>query len=170
MVTKLYSLDLSLLLYLISKRRQLLTHVMVALTRLGDGPFWGLLAAILLLAHSNGTLIVLQLLLAFTLELSIYAITKRRVRRLRPFDFLPLVSSLVLPPDQYSFPSGHTAAAFVVLIIVGSHIGFLLPLLIPLAVGIGISRVYLGVHYPSDVIAGALLGIVCGLIALKILG
>jgi undecaprenyl-diphosphatase len=71
----------------------------------------------------------------------------------------------VHPADEFSFPSGHTAAAFVMVSILGSFYPVLLLPLVILASFIGISRVYLGVHYPSDVLAGAILGIVCGGVA-----
>ena len=64
------------------------------------------------------------------------------------------VWGLIAPPDEFSFPSGHTAAAFVMVTVIGMHFVAGGVLLLPVAMTIGVSRVYPGVHYPSDVLAG----------------
>lgn len=91
---------------------------------------------------------------------------KHLVARSRPFDVIAALHPLISKPTDYSFPSGHTACSFAV--------GFLLFRKLPkkfdipcllLAILIGFSRIYVGVHYPSDVIAGAVSGIVIGYVA-----
>jgi len=83
------------------------------------------------------------------------------VRRARPwFDI-----NAAIPPDRFSFPSGHTAAAFAIaLSLLGAAPALVIPALI-LAFAVGFARIYLGVHYPIDVVFGALLGCFTGLIA-----
>ena len=128
---------------------------------MGDGYVWvGVCVAALFV--EGGFAIFRQLAVAFTIELAVYRVVKARVSRPRPFVAMPSVRMLLAPPDEFSFPSGHTAAACVILVVLGTASNFLiLPLMTVVAV-IGISRVYLGVHYPTDVLAGAVLGSVSG--------
>lgn len=92
---------------------------------------------------------------------------KHLFHRLRPFETLPGVRLLVAPLHSFSFPSGHAANAFAAGLVLARKIpGLALPAL-SLAVAIAFSRVYVGVHYPLDILAGALLGAVCALLVLK---
>ena len=143
------------------RRYALLTACMKGATRLGNGVAWAVLAAAFLFLR-NGMTTFRQLVLAFALELTAYKVLKMRVSRVRPFVALPAVAMLIALPDEFSFPSGHTAAAFLVATVVGFSCAALFFPLLALAMLIGISRVYLGVHYPTDVVAGAVLGSVAG--------
>lgn len=148
------------------RRSASLDLLMKGATRLGDGQAWIVLSLVLLFIE--GELVFKQLGLAFAIELTAYKFAKRLFSRPRPFVSLHDVTMLVLPPDEFSFPSGHTAAAFAVATVAGFCIPGLLVPLILVAMLIGLSRVYLGVHYPSDVAAGAVLGGLSGIIALVI--
>lgn len=88
-------------------------------------------------------------------------IVKRTVGRPRPAT-LGGVSALAAEPDRFSFPSGHSAAAMAVAIAYGSSIPPLLPLLVALAVLVGLSRAILGVHYLGDIVAGQVLALLAG--------
>lgn len=131
-------------------------------SRCGDGYLWVVISLVVLVFAEAGGHIFLQLAVGYALELGAYKILKRSFNRPRPFVHIPEVTMLILPPDEFSFPSGHTAAAFVMATIMGVAFPPTLVLLVPLAMTIGISRVYLGVHYPTDVIAGTCLGIAAG--------
>jgi undecaprenyl-diphosphatase len=90
---------------------------------------------------------------------------KRSLSRPRPDSALAGFEALSENPDRFSFPSGHTAAAFSVAVaFAGEPFGLGVAALL-LASGIGLSRVYLGAHFPSDVGAGAVLGSLAGLAA-----
>ena len=88
-------------------------------------------------------------------------ILKPSVARIRPYDVIP--KALLIPKmGDFSFPSGHTLHSFLLATCIG---GFFSKAKIPLyafALLMGFSRLYLYVHYPSDVIAGAILGIIIG--------
>ncbi|ENY72557.1 phosphatase PAP2 family protein [Aeromonas diversa] len=130
----------------------------------GDGPLYALVAAAALWSDAESHWHwVRVLLLAFALELPCYLLLKNLIRRRRPAG-LPV---FITPSDRYSLPSGHTAAAFLVAVVLGSlYSSLLLPLLVWAAL-VGASRLLLGVHYPSDLLAGALLGSGCARLALE---
>lgn len=90
---------------------------------------------------------------------------KLLVRRRRPAGEH---SPLIRVPRSTSFPSGHSASAFAFATGAGAELPSLLPLLAPLAVAVAYSRVHTGVHYPSDVAAGAAIGIGSGLLAARL--
>lgn len=83
---------------------------------------------------------------------------KRTVRRRRPGDDIQALE----PPDRFSFPSGHTAAAFAIALSMFGAVPLLAPVFIAVAVVVGYARMYLGVHYPVDVLAGTFIGVFTG--------
>lgn len=141
------------------------------ITHSADGYGYGVLVALLVVVDSAAArAVVLPALAAFSLELPGYRLLKRWVRRPRPCHALPGVHHLVVPPDRFSFPSGHTAAAVIVAILVSVHLPAVMMPLAIWAAAVGVSRVYLGVHFPSDVLAGALFGWGCAGFGLWLLG
>lgn len=100
----------------------------------------------------------LQSMIALTASHIPVAIFKRKLHRLRPYLVLPKANVVPKPLKDHSFPSGHTTAIFSVTVPFMIASPLLSIALLPLAVMIGLSRIYLGLHYPSDVIAGGLVG------------
>lgn len=134
-------------------------------SRLGDGPLYAALGMVLLLADGGrGAIFFSHALAAFALELPLYVLLKNLIRRPRPSDAGEPLQAFIQPSDRFSFPSGHTAAAFVMATLVLIHYpAWMLPAVL-LAPAIGLSRVMLGVHYPSDIFAGAGLGALCAVV------
>lgn len=136
----------------------------------GDGYLY-LIVGMLLWAFEpkDGAIFLYTALLAYALELPVYVILKKLFKRQRPCDLLTNFSAHVTPSDKFSLPSGHTAAAF----LMASLIAFFYPsvtvLVYTWAATIGLSRVMLGVHYPSDIFAGAALGLTISFLSLSIL-
>jgi len=144
--------------------------LMILATRAGDGWLWYSLGlAILIFGDHDRVAAVFAGTAATSIGLIIYTITKRTTRRFRPCLVEPNRWAAILPPDQYSFPSGHTIAAFAITLSVGQ---FYDPLFFPLlltAVLIATSRIMLGMHYLSDVIVGMVLGGALGHLAFRLL-
>lgn len=84
---------------------------------------------------------------------------KNSLRRKRPAESLVTLKALIVASDKFSFPSGHTSAASLYTAVMYIHFPILGSVLMVWALGVGISRIILGVHYPSDIVAGASLGI-----------
>jgi undecaprenyl-diphosphatase len=96
----------------------------------------------------------------------IVQVIKRTVGRPRPSRGIA-TTALVAEPDRFSFPSGHAAAAMSVAFIYASGFPSMALPLVVLAVGIGMSRVFLGVHYPGDVIIGQIIAVLTGVVILQ---
>ena len=134
--------------------------IMVLITRLGDmGAIW--VAPGIILTCSKEQRRVGAELLATLASCGIInsLIIKNIVDRTRPFDIHMWLDVLINKPTDFSFPSGHTASSFAAAYIINKNYGkkFGIPAY-TLATAIGLSRVTVGVHYPSDVIAGAAVG------------
>lgn len=129
------------------------------ISRTGDGPLYCVAAlAILWLDAGRGMAFVGAGLIAYALDVSLYLIMKNLIKRDRPAVKLETYQPWITPSDQFSFPSGHTAAAFLFAGLATIFYPAFAPFCYLWASLIGASRVLLGVHYPSDIAAGALLG------------
>ena len=128
------------------------------ISKSADGAPYLILMIYLALHGSETNLDLLgALLLGFFMERPLYAALKNLFRRNRPSVALEL-PGYITPGDRFSFPSGHTSAAFLVTTLAGCfHPWLALPLLIWASL-VGMARVILGVHFPSDIVIGALMG------------
>jgi undecaprenyl-diphosphatase len=98
----------------------------------------------------------------------LFKFLKRVSHRARPCHLEPHCWSRVLPPDRFSFPSGHSITAFAMAFCIGSFYPQLLEALLFLAVCIAVSRIILGMHFLSDVIVGSAIGAALGCTAFHI--
>ncbi|WP_142384083.1 phosphatase PAP2 family protein [Neobacillus cucumis] len=96
-------------------------------------------------------------------------IIKQLFPRKRPYLILESTKFPANPLQDHSFPSGHTTAIFSIVTPYILYIPQLAIILIPLGIGVGISRIYLGLHYPSDILAGGILGSLTGVICFCLL-
>lgn len=135
-------------------------RLFAVISRLGDGIFWyGLMGCLLLVQGLNAVPALGRMLLTGLVCLILYKWLKAKTTRPRPYARHTSIKAAVAPLDQYSFPSGHTLHAVAFTVVAIAHYPQLAWLLLPFSLLVALSRLVLGLHYPSDVLAGALLGV-----------
>lgn len=140
-------------------------------SRLGDGVLWYSLVAVLALFFGDkGRMVALQCAAAGISGLAIYRLLKNVLVRERPYMTHAAIVCAGRPLDRFSFPSGHTLHAVSFTLVICSSLPLMAVLLLPAAVLIALSRVVLGLHYPTDVLAGGLLGAVIGNLSIALIG
>ena len=128
-------------------------------TRAGDGWLWYLIGLAILLFGGDSRLTAIAAAgSAALVGIGVFILLKKLSGRKRPCEIEPHCWATLLPPDQFSFPSGHTITAFAVAISLGLFYEALLPALLFCALSIAASRILLGMHFLSDVLVGTLLG------------
>lgn len=144
---------------------------MLAATWCGDGWLWYSLAPVILLfggAHRYRA--VLAAGVAAGTGIVLFLQLKKRIGRMRPCSLAPHSWANLLPPDRFSFPSGHTITAFAVSTPLIHFYPSLAAALLFCALAVALSRIMLGMHFLSDVAAGALIGTVLGLGSVSLIG
>ncbi|MDH5824133.1 phosphatase PAP2 family protein [Luteimonas sp. RD2P54] len=141
-----------------------------AVSRLGDGVFWYLLMAALVLAEGlAGVAASAHMAATGAVALLLYKRLKRWTRRPRPFASDVRIRAWVAPLDEFSFPSGHTLHAVAFTLVAVAHYPALAWALVPFAASVAASRVVLGLHYPSDVLAATAIGSALALVSVALM-
>lgn len=140
-------------------RQNSVRRFFAAISRLGDGVLWyALILSLPFLYGIWGGRLCLQFSLTGLIGVALYKSIKQRWVRERPFISHLGISAGVAPLDRYSFPSGHTLHAVCFASLFAFYVPGMAGLVIPFATLVALSRVVLGMHYPTDVVAGAMLG------------
>jgi len=142
---------------------------MLLATRAGDGWLWVALGIAILCSSALTRFEAIAAgILAVCSGILIFHKLKRLVGRVRPRDIEPSCWAPVVTRDRFSFPSGHSTTAFAVALSLGSFFPEIMPLLLVLAANVAISRVFVGMHFLSDVIVGSGMGALLGYLAYRI--
>ena len=144
-------------------RRGWVQRYFARVSRLGDGVFWYLIIVLMpLLDPENGMLAAAHMLIVGGSALLLYRWLKRWSKRPRPLHRHTAILSSVAPLDEFSFPSGHTLHAVSFSYVALLYLPVLGIVLLPFALSVALSRVVLGLHYPSDVLAATVIGVALG--------
>jgi undecaprenyl-diphosphatase len=140
-------------------RFPVLLYLFRYISRLGNGIFWYVLMMVMLAVQGNRAWpVVLQMIFAGLSGTAIYAWLKKKTIRPRPHCQFGSIHCLLAPLDRFSFPSGHTLHATAFTLVAIAYYPLLAWLLIPFTLLVALSRMVLGLHYLTDVLAGFLLG------------
>lgn len=158
------ALEIQILDYIQTLHSPILDRIMIGASTLGNmGIIWLALTLVLLIIPKTrpvGKVLVLALIIEIVV---VNLMLKPMVHRIRPYDMNPMVRLLVAPPRDYSFPSGHTSMSFTVVSVLflmkKKELGIAALILACL---IAFSRMYLYVHYPTDVLGGLIIGLLSG--------
>jgi len=145
--------------FMASSMRTSLVEMAKTLSRSGNGHLYPLVPLVVAATGLVPPLEFLRLaLIAYAIERSIYFIAKNAFKRRRPANILPNYRSEIIASDEFSFPSGHSSAAFLMVTLLVLTFGPALMVLYLWSAMVAASRVILGVHFPTDTMVGGLLG------------
>lgn len=161
-------MELRVLAWIATLQNPVLDVAMPAITALGDHGIFPIVLAVVLLAIKKTRAIGISLALSLvSVLLSCNLLLKPLVARIRPYELVD-VSLLVAKLSDYSFPSGHTTVMFATATVLSYYCQSWQGLFYTIAILVGFSRLYLYVHFPSDVLVGAILGVLCGQLGLLV--
>jgi undecaprenyl-diphosphatase len=144
-----------------------LTLIFRLISHSGDGYLYALMVLVsLILFDASSLFFVKVLLVGFLFEIPSFILLKNLLKRSRPYKVIKQCIPSIKPSDEFSMPSGHTAAAFMVAVTIAYVYGQYAVYAYTWAALIGISRVFLGVHFPTDIIVGAALGSLCSFLSI----
>ena len=149
---------------------KLLTSILIFFTNLGNhGLIWIAVTLFLLSSKKYRKIGYLALISLIINAIIVNVILKNLTHRARPFEEISDIILLIKAPKDFSFPSGHTSASFTMVYVFYKHLKKYFPVVLITSIIIAFSRLYLTVHFPSDVLAGVLIGLFSGFWGEKIL-
>ena len=150
-------------------RYALLVRALQGLSWLGNGIFWyALMLALLVFKRGEAVLPVLHMAFVGVVCTASYKMLKRGTVRPRPFQAMQSIAAGAPVLDTFSFPSGHTLHAVAFTLVTSAYYPELAVILVPFTILTAASRIVLGLHYPSDVLAGAAIGAAVALASFRI--
>lgn len=136
------------------------------ISRLGDGWFWyGILIILTFIGGIQKLHQIISTICISLLGVIVYKLLKLKIVRPRPYQVHQIIMPRERPLDVFSFPSGHTMQAVLFTTSIGYFWPLLLWFMIPFSILVALSRMILGLHYPTDVIVGAILGFILSFLA-----
>jgi len=150
--------------------RSWVARLLRAVSRMGDGWLWYAIVVCLPWAGgASGPSASVRMVAVGLIDLVIYQIIKRWIARPRPFRTCPGIHECARPLDEFSFPSGHTLHSVAFSVILTGYYPMFALFVWPFTLLVAVSRVVLGLHYPSDVFVGGLIGAVTAVVSFNLL-
>jgi undecaprenyl-diphosphatase len=150
--------------------RDWVVRLLDTVSRVGDGWIWyAIIVCLPVAAGPTGTSASVRMIAVGAVNLIVYKIIKRWIARPRPYRTCPGIRACTRSLDEFSFPSGHTLHSAAFSLILTAYYPMFALFVWPLTVVIAVSRIVLGVHYPSDVIVGAVIGAVTAAVSFNLL-
>lgn len=167
MITFFSNIDQTVLFYIQSNLHSpLLDKIMILASAAGDyGLIWIFLSLLLLINRKTRKIGITALIALILSTILGEGLVKNIIQRPRPYTEFPWVHLLIDESTAYAFPSGHTTSSFAVAYVLSNYLKRLSPIIWMVALLIAFSRLYLFMHYPSDLVAGIVLGLICGRVA-----
>ena len=139
-------------------------------SRVGDGWLWyGIIACLPWAGGPSGSSAAVRMICVGAMDLVVYRIIKRWIARPRPYDACPGIRACTRTLDEFSFPSGHTLHSVAFSLILTVYYPAFAFFVWPFTILIAVSRIVLGLHYPSDVIVGAAIGAIVAAVSFNLL-
>ncbi len=163
MLSIIKNIELIIIQFIYTLQTPTLNRIMILFTKLGDhGTIWIIITLLLLLNKKTrkiGWIAVFSLIIC---SLIVNVGLKPLLQRQRPYNFLPDIRLLIEIPKDYSFPSGHTAASFTMIYVFYKNLKKYFWIVLAVGCLIAFSRLYLSVHFVSDVLIGGIIGLFSG--------